>query len=118
VAFFVFHPGKLDHIYWPVLAVIHYEAQGNEMNELIHDLKVKIIDTLNLIDVAPENIIEDAQLIGGDLGLDSIDVLELVMMLEKDYGLRIDSKELGVKVFASLASLADYVHHHQPERNV
>jgi acyl carrier protein len=91
--------------------------EGNEMNELIHELKVKIIDTLNLIEVSPEDIVEDAQLIGGDLGLDSIDVLELVMMLEKDYGVRIDSKEIGVKVFASVTALADYVFHHRSEKN-
>jgi acyl carrier protein len=87
------------------------------MNELIKELKVKIIETLNLIDVVPENIDENAQLIGGDLGLDSIDVLELVMMLEKDYGVKIDSRELGVKVFASVAALADYVHHYQSVKN-
>lgn len=87
------------------------------MNELIHELKVKIIETLNLIDVSPEDIDADAPLIGGDLGLDSIDVLELVMMLEKDYGVRIDSKELGVKVFASITSLVDYIHHSRTEKN-
>jgi acyl carrier protein len=87
------------------------------MNELINELKVKIIETLNLIDVVPENIDENAQLIGGDLGLDSIDVLELVMMLEKDYGVKIDSRELGVKVFASVSALADYVHHDQSVKN-
>lgn len=83
------------------------------MNELISELKVKIIETLNLIDIFPKDINDDAQLIGGDLGLDSIDVLELVMMLEKDYGVKIDSKDTGIKVFASVRALADYVHHHQ-----
>jgi acyl carrier protein len=89
----------------------------NCMNELINELKVKIIETLNLIDVVPENIDEHAQLIGGDLGLDSIDVLELVMMLEKDYGVKIDSREIGVKIFASVAALADYVHHYRSGKN-
>jgi acyl carrier protein len=83
------------------------------MNQLIIELKQKIIETLNLLDVTPEDIDESGQLIGGDLGLDSIDVLELVMMLEKDYGVEIDSKELGIKVFASVASLADHVYHHR-----
>jgi acyl carrier protein len=87
------------------------------MNELIQELKVKIIETLNLIDVTPADINENAQLIGGDLGLDSIDVLELVMMLEKDYGVKIDSRELGVKIFATLAALADFVHHYRSEKN-
>ncbi|MDD5170619.1 MAG: phosphopantetheine-binding protein [Syntrophales bacterium] len=87
------------------------------MDQLIIELKNKIIESLNLIDVTPEDIDEDAQLIGGDLGLDSIDVLELVMMLEKDYGVEIDSKELGVKVFASVTALADYVYHHRRDNN-
>ncbi|MCX5845929.1 MAG: phosphopantetheine-binding protein [Deltaproteobacteria bacterium] len=87
------------------------------MNELINELKVKIIETLNLIDVSPADIDENAQLVGGDLGLDSIDVLELVMMLEKDYGVKIDSRDIGVKVFATLAALADYVHHYRSEKN-
>ena len=49
------------------------------------------------------------QLVGGDTGIDSIDVLELVMMIEKDYGVKIESKELGVKVFASVRALATYI---------
>jgi len=83
------------------------------MNQLIIELKQKIIETLNLMDVTPEDIDDNGQLIGGDLGLDSIDVLELVMMLEKDYGVEIDSKELGIKVFASVAALADHVCNHR-----
>lgn len=83
------------------------------MNELISELKVKIIETLNLINIFPNNINDDAKLIGGDLGLDSIDILELVMMLEKDYGVKIDNKDIGNKVFASVRTLADYVNHHQ-----
>jgi acyl carrier protein len=93
--------------------LVSRQKEMNCMNELINELKVKIIETLNLIDVVPENIDENAQLIGGDLGLDSIDVLELVMMLEKDYGVKIDSREIGVKVFASVAALANYVHLYQ-----
>jgi acyl carrier protein len=87
------------------------------MSELIQELKVKIIDTLNLINVSPEDIVEDAQLVGGDLGLDSIDVLEMVMMIEKEYGIKIDNKELGIKVFASVKALADYIYHNRSENN-
>ena len=70
----------------------------SNVEEMINELKVKIIETLGLIDVTPEDIKEDERLVGSDLGIDSIDVLELVMMIEKDYGVKIDSKELGVKV--------------------
>jgi acyl carrier protein len=79
------------------------------MNNLIAELKVKIIDILNLQDVTPENFDENAQLVGGDLGIDSIDVLEMVVMVEKDYGIVINSQEAGEKIFSSLTSLAEYI---------
>lgn len=85
------------------------------MEELMGELKVKIVNTLNLISVDPDSIDADARLVGGDLGLDSIDVLELVMMIEKDYGLRIDNKELGIRVFASLKTLAEFIYLNRPE---
>jgi acyl carrier protein len=87
------------------------------MNELMQELKVKIIETLNLVDVSPEDIHEDTILFGDELNLDSIDVLELVMMLDKDYGVKIDSKELGVKVFVSMKSLAEYVYNNRSEKS-
>lgn len=80
-----------------------------QLDELIQEVKVKIIQALGLIDVRPEDIKDDAQLVGGEIGIDSIDVLELVMMIEKDYGVRIESKELGVKVFASVRTLSQYI---------
>jgi acyl carrier protein len=85
----------------------------SQIEEIIGELKVKIIQTLGLIDVGPEDIGDDTQLVGGDLGIDSIDVLELVMMIEKDYGVKIESKELGVKVFASVRALAIHISKNQ-----
>lgn len=79
------------------------------MQQLIEELKVKLIEILNLQDVTPEKFDENAQLVGGDLGIDSIDVLEMVVMVEKDYGIVINNQEVGEKVFASLASLALYI---------
>ena len=85
------------------------------MEQLLNELKSKVIDTLNLIDVTPEDIDVNGQLVGGDLGIDSIDVLELVMMIEKDYAIIIDNKELGEKVFASLHTLAEFINKNRPE---
>jgi acyl carrier protein len=85
------------------------------IEKLLSELKVKIIDTLSLEGVTPEDIDADAQLVGGDLGIDSIDVLELVLMMEKDYSVAIKDRELGAKVFASLSSLAEYIHEKSPE---
>jgi len=80
------------------------------MKNLINELKIKIVDTLDLVDVNPDDIDENAQLVGGDLGIDSIDVLEMVMMIEQDYGVKIDNRELGAKVFASLQTMAAYIY--------
>ena len=79
------------------------------MSNLLAELPQKIVTTLNLPDINPDEIDPDEQLVGGRLGIDSIDVLEMVMLIEKDYGVIIDSKELGAKVFASLRTLAEHI---------
>jgi len=83
------------------------------MNELIGELKKKLIVLLNLSDVTPESFDENAQLVGGELGIDSIDVLEMVVMVEKDYGVIINNQEIGKEVFATLANLARYIEQHR-----
>ena len=85
------------------------------MQKLLEELKVKIIETLNFEDITPDNIDEEDQLVGGELGIDSIDILELVMMIEKDYSVKIDNQELGAKVFANLKTLAGYIYEKSPE---
>ena len=83
--------------------------------KLLDNLKTKVIEVLNLMNVKPEDIDPDEQLVGGRLGIDSIDVLELVIMMEKDYQLTIDNKELGAQVFGSLRSMADYIRENAKE---
>ncbi|OPY88500.1 MAG: acyl carrier protein [Smithella sp. PtaU1.Bin162] len=87
-----------------------------QLDELTAELKVKIIKTLGLMDVKPADIKDEARLVGGDTGIDSIDVLELVMMIEKDYGVKIESKELGAKVFASVRALAAYISENRKQK--
>lgn len=79
------------------------------MEELIKELKEKIIKALNLEDMLPEEIENDAALFGEGLGLDSIDALELIVMLEKDYGIKLASPAEGKAIFKSVATIADYV---------
>lgn len=79
------------------------------MEQLIAELKEKIIETLDLIDVKPSDFKEDEVLVGGPLGIDSIDILELAMMIDRDYGIKIDNKELGQKVFTSLRTMAEHI---------
>ena len=83
------------------------------MDELIKELKLKVIESLNL-DCAPEDIDDCAPLFGNEgLGLDSIDVLELLILLEKNYGIRLSSPQEGKKVFQSFAVIAEYVAAHR-----
>ena len=80
------------------------------MENLINELKLKVIDALNLDGMNPEDIDDNAPLFGDDgLGLDSIDVLELIVLLEKNYGIRLASPAQGKEVFQSVAVMASYV---------
>ena len=77
--------------------------------ELILQLKKLIIERLKLEEVLPEDIGTDDPLFGEGLGLDSIDALELVLGLEKEYGVIIPDAEVGQKVFQSVRTIAQYV---------
>jgi acyl carrier protein len=79
------------------------------MAELIEKLKSEIIEALNLEDLHPEDIDKDAQLFGDGLGLDSIDALELIVLLEKNYGIKLEDPKDGKKVFYSVQTMADYI---------
>ncbi len=80
-----------------------------EKTQLVEDLKSLIIKNLKLEDIAPADIDPAAPLFGTGLGLDSIDALELVVGLEKTYGIRIPDEDVGKEAFASVNALADYV---------
>lgn len=81
-----------------------------DMENLINELKLKVIDALNLDGMTPEDIDDNAPLFGDEgLGLDSIDVLELIVLLEKNYGIRLASPAQGKEVFQSVAIMAAYV---------
>jgi len=72
-------------------------------------IKELIVHSLNLEGLSPESIGDDDRLFGEGLGLDSVDALELVVALEKEFGISIQSHEIERSVFASVASLADFV---------
>jgi acyl carrier protein len=78
-------------------------------DDLVLELKKLIINTLKLEDINPDDIVDDAPLFGEGLGLDSIDALELVVALEKTYGVFIPDSEVGKKVFRSVNALAEFV---------
>lgn len=84
-------------------------ATYTNIDELIEQLKKDIIEQLNLADVNPDDIKADSPLFGEGLGLDSIDSLEISVLLERKYGVKITNSAEGRKVFQSLRTIAEYV---------
>jgi len=83
-----------------------------ETTELKEQLKRQIIQFLNLTDLTPEDIRDTEPLFGGGLGLDSIDSLELIVLLKKEYGIDIRDPREGRKVLVDVATMADYIQEH------
>ncbi|SFT02841.1 phosphopantetheine-binding protein [Sphingobacterium wenxiniae] len=79
------------------------------MAELKEELKGKIIEVLNLEDVAVEDIQDDDALFGDGLGLDSIDALELIVLMDKEYGIKLSDPKQGKSIFQSVQTMADYI---------
>lgn len=83
------------------------------MGDLKEELKVKIVEKLNLEDITVDEIADNDPLFGEGLGLDSIDVLELIVMLDKDYGIKLADPKEGKKIFESVETMADYITAHR-----
>ena len=79
------------------------------MEETIKKLKDEIFKQLNIVDIAPETFGAEEPLFGDGLGLDSIDSLELIVLLERNYGIKIENPEEGKQIFSTLNTLAAYV---------
>ncbi len=79
------------------------------MEELVLELKKEIIEALNLEDLTPADIEDDAPLFGSGLGLDSIDALELIVLLERKYGIKLQDPSKGKEVFKSVNVMAKFV---------
>ncbi|WP_428224389.1 phosphopantetheine-binding protein [Flavobacterium sp.] len=79
------------------------------MEALKQELKAKIIEVLNLEDVAVEDIQDNDALFGDGLGLDSIDALELIVLLDKEYGIKLTDPKEGKTIFASVETMADFI---------
>jgi acyl carrier protein len=79
------------------------------MEALIAKLKNEIIEVLNLTEMTPEGIDENEPLFVEGLGLDSIDALELIVMLERNYGLKLATAEEGKTVLKSVRSMAEFI---------
>ncbi len=81
----------------------------NDTAQLKHELKQHIIEYLNLTGMEPDDIQNDEPLFGEKLELDSIDSLELVVLLEREYGLKIENLAEGRKILGTVNSIADFI---------
>jgi acyl carrier protein len=88
------------------------------MNDLLKELKRKIVEELQLKEVSPDQLADVTPFFDGGLGLDSVDLLVLVAMVDRDYGVQIFSREVGEKVFVTLSTLAEYVAKTRKTRSV
>lgn len=79
------------------------------MEELVQELKKEIIEALNLEDLQPDDIEADAPLFGSGLGLDSIDALELIVLIEKKYGIKLKDPSKSKEVFKSVNVMAQFI---------
>ncbi len=77
--------------------------------ELIEQLKTQIIDALSLEDITPEDIDSDAPLFVEGLGLDSIDAIELMLLLERQYGIRIEDPKQRREILTSVRTMAELI---------
>ena len=80
---------------------------------LKQEVKSKLISFLNLAPLSPEEIDDEAPLFGEGLGLDSIDSLELIVMLKREYGIEIKDPKDGRKILVNINTMADYIQKHR-----
>ena len=88
-----------------------YVRMAQPMDDLRKKLKELLIDRLKFEDMTPEDIKDDDPLFAGGLGLDSIDALEIVVMLETEFGIKVKNESAARDNFHSISSLADFVKH-------
>ena len=93
--------------YYPYIYINYF------MEDLKTTLKQQIIDSLNLQGMKPGEIDDNAPLFGDGLGLDSIDSLELMVLLERNYGIKIEDARDGRKILTSVQTMADYIQQHR-----
>ncbi|SHF94831.1 acyl carrier protein [Salegentibacter echinorum] len=80
-----------------------------KMTDLHTELKESIVEQLNLEEMEPADISDEEPLFGDGLGLDSIDALELIVLLEKDYGIKLTEPEQGREIFVSINKMAQFI---------
>ena len=91
----------------------YMNTENMERQELKLQLKQQIIKFLNLVSVTPEEIQDDEPLFGSGLGLDSIDSIELIVLLGREYGITIQDPKEGRKILVDINTMAEYIEKHR-----
>jgi acyl carrier protein len=86
------------------------DAREAKLAEIRQRLKELLVENLNLQDVTVEQISDDSPLFGGDIGLDSLDAVEIVVILQRHFGVEIKDMDIGRRVFQSIRVLAEYIY--------
>ena len=87
-----------------------------ELLQLKEKLKKEIIQYLNLLDITTDDIKDDTPLFGEELGLDSIDSIELIVLLEREYGIKIKNPAEGRKILVDVNHMAEYIKEHADKK--
>lgn len=88
-------------------------TEKQDLSALKIQLKELLVSQLALVNIRPEDIADDTPLFGEGLGLDSLDAVEIVVMLQRHYGITMADSTLGRQVFQSINTLADYIQTHR-----
>ena len=93
------------------------QDQARELSEIRQKLKEYLVEQLSLEDITPEDIKDEEPLFDEGLGLDSLDAVEIVVILQRHFGIAVKDADMGREVFESVNTLAEYIYKHAEQES-